>query len=353
VSNPAPLLSIRGLSKSFGETIAVQPLDLDIFAGDFLAILGPSGCGKTTLLRMLGGFTTPTSGTIHIDGQDVTNAFPEHRPTNMVFQGYGLFPHMNVRQNVAFGLRMQGIEKSESNARVSEALKLVRMDSLTERLLTEISGGQQQRVALARALVLKPKVLLLDEPLGALDLKLRKTMQEELRTIHKEIGGTFVIVTHDQEEAMGLADRIAVMNNGAVEQLGPPEQIYSNPATKFVATFIGEANLLAGKRAGNRVLLRAGTEFSSQGPDGDLVAVIRPEAVKISESEPGSALKAQGTVKDCVFGGASTTLSVELASGEIIRLSVPYRRETGFPASGTPVSVTWDAVDMKILPDAS
>ena len=227
----------------FGDIVAVHPLDLAIYHGDFLAILGPSGCGKTTLLNMIAGFLFPNSGSIEIDGRDVTHIGPDQRPTNMVFQGYALFPHMTLRQNVAYGLKISKTPPSEIEARVDEMIELVHLEGLEQRAVTELSGGQQQRVALARALIMRPDVLLLDEPLAALDLKLRKTMQQELRRIHRSIGGTFVFVTHDQDEAMGLANRIAVMDGGRLIQEGNAEEIYAAPKTRFVSTFIGEANV--------------------------------------------------------------------------------------------------------------
>ena len=218
-----PLVRLLGVSKRYGSVPAVKELDLEIQRGDFLAILGPSGCGKTTLLRMIGGFVAPTSGRIEIEGQDVTAISPERRPTNTVFQGYGLFPHMTVRQNIAYGLKTAKRPKDEIERRVDEAIALVRLQDFVDRAIDQLSGGQQQRVALARALIMRPRVLLLDEPLAALDLKLRQAMQDELRRIHSEIGGTFVFVTHDQGEALGLANRIAVMDQGAIVQQGTPE----------------------------------------------------------------------------------------------------------------------------------
>src|SRR5215203_138865 len=231
------LLQLEGASKAYGDFVAVHPLDLEIYSGDFFAILGPSGCGKTTLLRIIGGFIAATGGRIYIQGRDVTGLGPERRPTNMVFQGYGLFPHMTVRQNIAYGLRIAKVEKREADKRIAEIIGLVRLDELGDRSVAQLSGGQQQRVALARALVMKPPVLLLDEPLAALDLKLRQAMQEELRRIHDEIGGTFVFVTHDQGEAMSLANRVAVMSEGRLLQVGSPEAIYGEPRSAFVATF--------------------------------------------------------------------------------------------------------------------
>src|SRR5262245_37500803 len=276
------LVRLTGLTKSFRQTVAVHPLDLEIAAADFLAILGPSGCGKTTLLRMMGGFETPTAGRVEIEGKDVTKMGPERRPTNMVFQGYGLFPHMNVRQNVGYGLKLRKLAPAEARARVDEMLQLVHLEEFAERAVHELSGGQQQRVALARALVMRPAVLLLDEPLGALDLKLRKAMQAELRRIHRSLGGTFVFVTHDQEEALSLANRIAVMEEGRIVQEGGPQEIYRRPATRFVSTFIGDANLLEGRRERGVVELACGGRFASSGRDGKVNVMIRPEAMYVA-----------------------------------------------------------------------
>ena len=243
-----PLVRLRNVSKTYGDVVAVRPLHLEIDRGDFVAILGPSGCGKTTLLRIIGGFVMPTTGSVEIGGIDVTRLGPEKRPTNMVFQGYGLFPHMSVRQNIAYGLRIAARPRPEIDQAVGEMLSLVRLGELADRSIHELSGGQQQRVALARALIMRPQVLLLDEPLAALDLKLRHAMQEELRRIHQEIGGTFVFVTHDQGEALALANRIAVMEAGELVQQGDAEEIYARPRTRFVSTFIGEANIFEGQR---------------------------------------------------------------------------------------------------------
>ena len=243
------LVRLTGLTKSFRQTVAVHPLDLEIAAGDFLAILGPSGCGKTTLLRMMGGFETPTAGRVEIEGKDVTKMGPERRPTNMVFQGYGLFPHMNVRQNVGYGLKLRKLAPAEARARVDEMLQLVHLQEFAERAVHELSGGQQQRVALARALVMRPAVLLLDEPLGALDLKLREQMQVELKSIQRRVGITFIYVTHDQGEALSMSDRVAVFNQGRIEQIGTPADIYEHPRTRFVAGFVGVSNVLSGATA--------------------------------------------------------------------------------------------------------
>ena len=243
--NQQSLLKITNISKTFGDTVAVKELSYEIFPRDFVSILGPSGCGKTTLLKMIGGFVEPTSGTIEIDNIDITNIGPEKRPTNMVFQGYGLFPHMTVKQNAAYGLKLQNLNKKEIRERTDDVLELVKLNELANRNIINLSGGQQQRVALARALIMRPKVLLLDEPLAALDLKLRHAMQDELRRIHDQIGGTFVFVTHDQSEALSLASRIAVMNEGEIVQEGNAEEIYLEPKSMFVSNFIGETNAIS------------------------------------------------------------------------------------------------------------
>src|SRR5881409_3305505 len=234
------------VTKAFGDTIAVDDLSLDIEEGEFFSMLGPSGCGKTTTLRMIGGFDDPTRGTIFLGGRDVTDLPPYRRDVNTVFQSYALFPHFNVFENVAFGLRRRKVDRSEIERRVRESLELVDLVGFDQRKPGQMSGGQQQRVALARALVNRPKVLLLDEPLGALDLKLRKQMQLELKRIQEEVGITFIYVTHDQEEAMTMSDRFAVMRHGKIEQIGAPEEVYESPATEFVAGFLGASNLLNG-----------------------------------------------------------------------------------------------------------
>src|SRR6266487_5269834 len=237
-------IELRGVTKRYGAQQALSPVDLEIAEGEFFCLLGPSGCGKTTTLNLIGGFVGATTGAILIRGESVERLPPHRRPVNTVFQSYALFPHMSVRDNVAFGLKMARVPKSEAGTRVEEALHLVGLDEQGERLPGQLSGGQQQRVAVARALVNRPAVLLLDEPLGALDLKLRKRLQVELAQIHREIGTTFVYVTHDQEEAMSMATRIAVMNEGRVEQIGVPSEIYHRPTSRFVADFIGESNFL-------------------------------------------------------------------------------------------------------------
>jgi ABC-type Fe3+/spermidine/putrescine transport system ATPase subunit len=343
-----PLVRLSGVSKTYGQVHAVQPLDLEIRSGDFFAILGPSGCGKTTLLRMIGGFVAPTAGRIEIDGVDVTRQGPEHRPTNMVFQGYGLFPHMNVRQNIGYGLRLAKRPKDEIAARVAAAVSLVRLGELADRPIDQLSGGQQQRVALARALVMRPRVLLLDEPLAALDLKLRQAMQEELRRIHHEIGGTFVFVTHDQGEALHLANRIAVMDQGRLIQEGDAEEIYSRPQTRFVSTFIGEANTFAGERRGGRVALQAGPEFAAPGPDGPVTVAVRPEAVQVGTGL-ASDVRIDGMVADVVFLGAFVKYKVSLATGEIVFVHSADPALRRRITAGDKVQVGWSADDHRVL----
>jgi spermidine/putrescine transport system ATP-binding protein len=342
------LVKLTGLTKSFGAIVAVHPLDLEILAGDFIAILGPSGCGKTTLLRMLGGFETPTAGRIEIAGKDVTSIGPEKRPTNMVFQGYGLFPHMDLRQNVAYGLKLQRIAAAEARRRVDEILQLVHLEGLADRPVHKLSGGQQQRVALARALVMRPAVLLLDEPLGALDLKLRKAMQVELRRIHRSLGGTFVFVTHDQEEALGLANRIAVMEAGRIVQEGGPEEIYRRPATRFVSTFIGDANLLEGRREGGVVELACGGRFPSPGRDGKVNVMIRPEAMQLAMPGNGAGY-VSGRLVDTVFLGAFTKLQLRLADGSEIAVHLPGSGGGPLPEIGAEVAVGWHGSDVRCL----
>jgi spermidine/putrescine transport system ATP-binding protein len=342
------LLMLRNVSKTFGRTVAVKPVDLEIHRGDFFAILGPSGCGKTTLLRMIGGFVEPTSGTIEIAGKDVTGLGPERRPTNMVFQGYGLFPHMTVKQNVAYGLRIAGLPKPEIAQRTREALALVHLEELESRMVQELSGGQQQRVALARALIMRPPVLLLDEPLAALDLKLRQAMQEELRRIHSDIGGTFVFVTHDQGEAMSLANRLGVMHEGELIQVGSPEDVYRRPKTAFVAAFVGDANILRGSRRAGVVTLDAGARFRSEGPESPVMVVVRPEAIAINQREGDGECTLRGKIGDMIFLGAHIRYSIDVGSPAPIMVQVN-------PGSAPPmcrgqeVLLSWTPANQTIL----
>ena len=349
-----PLVRLTNVSKSFGEIQAVRPLDLCIERGDFYAILGPSGCGKTTLLNLIAGFLSPSSGTIEIAGQDVTRIGPERRPTNMVFQGYGLFPHMSVRQNIAYGPRIRKTPRQEINERVREVIELVHLEGLEDRGVTELSGGQQQRVVLARALIMRPQVLLLDEPLAALDLKLRKSMQAELRRIHQSIGGTFVFVTHDQGEAMGLANRIAVMANGDVIQEGTAEAIYERPGTRFVSTFTGEANVFRGERQSGVVTLDVGLSFPDHGPDEPVVSVVRPEAMAISltgESNPSNGLLAlEGRIDDIVYLGTHVKYAITIGDQQVDVHSADLALR-GRMHVGSVVVVSWTPAHHRVLAD--
>lgn len=337
----APAVRLAALRKSFGAHVAVDDVSLDIFPGDFVAILGPSGCGKTTLLRLLGGFLTPDAGLIAIDGMDVTRQGPERRPTNTVFQGYGLFPHMTVRQNVAYGLKIAGRHTPpEIRDQVDQALGLVRMSDYAERNSRALSGGQQQRVALARALVMRPRVLLLDESLAALDLKLRQQMQDELRRIHREIGGTFVFVTHDQNEAFFLANKVAVMNKGRIEQFAPPAEIYHRPATRFVAAFVGEANVIEGRREKGTVMLD-GAPLASPGRDGAVAIMIRPENISVGDRRRGSEVSLRARLVDQVFQGSFQKLSFIDEAGRPLTATLGEREGARSFAPGETFDLAW------------
>ena len=323
-----PGISLRDVSKRYGSHDALLPVSLEIRDGEFFCLLGPSGCGKTTTLNLIGGFVAPTQGTIWIAGHRVDRQPPHKRNVNTVFQSYALFPHMTVGENVAFGLKMARVDKGEVGRRVQEALGLVGLEDYGGRLPAQLSGGQQQRVAVARALVRRPTVLLLDEPLGALDLKLRKRLQVELSQIHREVGTTFVYVTHDQEEAMAMADRIAIMNAGRIEQVGTPTEIYTRPRSRFVADFIGESNFFAASRDGgppDTVLLADGTRVGCARPDGanGTTLMVRPESIRLfppAEAPPG-ALTAQ-TIQ-ASFLGSYTRVAVRCgASPDPILIAV-------------------------------
>jgi spermidine/putrescine transport system ATP-binding protein len=327
--NTAPDISLKQVTKRFGETVAVDGVSLDIAQGSFFAMLGPSGCGKTTTLRMIGGFEAPTDGTIELAGREVTHNPPYQRDVNTVFQSYALFPHLTIERNVAFGLQRKKVPKAELRQRVAEALELVELQGYGARKPAQLSGGQQQRVALARAIVNRPRALLLDEPLGALDLKLRKQLQLELSRIQREVGITFVHVTHDQEEAMSMADTIAVMNQGRIEQLGAPADLYERPATVFVAGFLGACNLLDGElvaRASDIVELVTPEGARLQVPadrvnghDAAAVRVgVRPEKLRLAPvgSSDGTLNVLRGTVTDASFLGVLTQYIVRTTSGQ-------------------------------------
>ena len=327
--------------KEFAELRAVDRISLEIPRGSFFALLGPSGCGKTTTLRMIGGFEEPTSGQILLADRDVVGLPPYKRDVNTVFQSYALFPHMTIGENVAFGLERRKIAKSEIRTRVSEVLELVDLAGREKRKPTQLSGGQQQRVALARAIVNNPRVLLLDEPLGALDLKLRKQMQLELKRIQNEVGITFVHVTHDQEEAMTMADTIAVMNQGKIEQLGAPNDLYERPRTAFVAGFLGKSNLLNGTVAGDGVVrLGDGTEVraGTTGAQGAVSIGVRPE--KISLGGEG-ANRLAGKVKEAAYIGVATEVVVATPVGELTVFHQNVEAGGVVPPLGSEVTISW------------
>jgi spermidine/putrescine transport system ATP-binding protein len=320
------ILSVRRLRREYAETVALDDVSLDIDPGEFVALLGPSGCGKTTLLRAIGGFIEPTSGDILIDGVSVTKVPPYRRPVNTVFQSYALFPHLTVAQNVAYGPKRAGIAASETARRVGEALDVVGLGPMASRYPLQLSGGQQQRVALARAFVNRPALLLLDEPLGALDLKLRRQMQIELKKIQKQLGITFVFVTHDQEEALVMADRVAVMNNGRIEQVGTGQQIYDTPATEFVADFVGEANLLHVDVADGAIRLRASGSAVGRAPEGArngaYKLLARPEKLRPAAHACGG-IRISGNVARKIFVGDATRVFLELPDRSEITLKLP------------------------------
>jgi putrescine transport system ATP-binding protein len=358
-----PLLRIDAVVKNFGAVRAVDRLSLDIRAGEFFALLGPSGCGKTTLLRMLAGFETPDEGRILLEGKDIARVLPHERPVNMMFQNYALFPHLNVRDNIAFGLKRAGMRRSQRVARVAEMVALVKLDGLEKRKPGQLSGGQKQRVALARSLARRPQVLLLDEPLAALDKKLRESTQLELMELQRRLGTTFIIVTHDQEEAMTVADRIGVMDAGRLEQVATPRELYETPASRWIAGFVGDINMFEGQvetREANRLTIStgdAGTIVAAEPrrPVGKPVVcvAIRPEKVKLSRRGPVSdAVNAhsinrlEGVVTDVSYLGGLTTYKVKLDSGAVVRSSMANTTRTDIDAySVSQRVVAWFAPD--------
>jgi len=358
-----PYIRIEKVTKKFGEFVAVSDVSLSIYQGEIFCLLGGSGCGKTTLLRMLAGFETPTAGEIFIDGQDMSGVPPYKRPVNMMFQSYALFPHMTVEGNVAFGLKQDGLPKEEIAERVNAMLSLVKLEEFAKRKPHQLSGGQRQRVALARALVKRPKLLLLDEPLGALDKKLREHTQFELVNIQEKLGVTFVVVTHDQEEAMTLASRIGVMNKGRIVQVGTPHEIYEFPGTRFVSEFIGNVNMfegqivedepdhvtIASRELGSMIYVGHGV---STAPEATVWAAVRPEKIMITRERPDTALgvpshiaeqageglcnAARGVIKEIAYMGDLSVYIVELPTGKRIRITQPntYRHAEN--------PLTWD-----------
>ncbi len=346
---------LERVTKRFGDVAAVDDLSLDIEEGEFFSMLGPSGCGKTTTLRMIGGFEDPTYGTVFLGGRDVTDLPPYKRDVNTVFQSYALFPHLNVRENVAFGLRRKKVDRSEIGTRVADVMKLVDLQGFEERKPPQMSGGQQQRVALARALVNHPKVLLLDEPLGALDLKLRKQMQLELKRIQQEVGITFIYVTHDQEEAMTMSNRLAVMRQGKIEQLGEPEDVYENPSTEFVAAFLGASNLLEGEvkdrsNGDTRVRLGAGTTVTvptdriPQDAETRVKVGVRPEKITIGHEGtpvPEGLNSITGVLRMSTYIGVSHQYKVEGPGGTVLTVYIQNLGAEEAPRPGERVVLSW------------
>jgi spermidine/putrescine transport system ATP-binding protein len=351
-----------GLEKRFEDVTAVAGIDLDVPGGEFFALLGPSGCGKTTTLRLVAGFEQPTAGRILLDGVDMARTPPHKRKVNTVFQSYALFPFLDVADNVAFGLRFQDVGKAEARRRVAEALALVQLQGLERRRPAQLSGGQQQRVALARALVLNPSVLLLDEPLGALDAKLRKALQVELKALQETVGITFIYVTHDQEEALTMSDRLAVMAGGRIEQVGAPAQLYEEPATTYVAGFLGVANLFPatakGADGGGRCRLRLG-DFDLEAAGGDTAAsgevrvVIRPERVQLEPYGSSGPNRVPGMVERLVYQGPATQLVVRLANGESLQALVQNQGQPLTWQQGTATAVHLPADALRVLSDPS
>jgi len=329
----APAVAVRDVTKRFGDVVAVDGVSVEIAPGEFFSLLGPSGSGKTTMLRMIAGFELPTSGHIELSGTDVTRTPPFDRDVNTVFQDYALFPHMDVVRNVEYGLRVKRVPKAERRSRAEAALAAVRLDGYGGRKPDQLSGGQRQRVALARALVNEPSVLLLDEPLGALDLKLREEMQGELARIQREVGITFVFVTHDQGEALTLSSRVAVFNQGRIEQVDTPRAIYEEPATEFVAGFVGTASVIAGDAA--RAVLGADGSYS-----------VRPERLRlVRDGDTGGDLRADGEVVEVQYHGDGTRVRVALDAGASVLVEVPNAGDTDVPARGTRVTVGFSRAD--------
>ena len=342
-----PIVKLSGVTKDFGNSEVLKNIDLDVYEGEFLTLLGPSGCGKTTTLRIIAGFETPSQGCVYLEQSDVTALAPYKRNVNTVFQSYALFPHMNVFDNVAFGLVEKKVPKPEIKERVEKMLDLVQLKNFGRRKPHQMSGGQRQRVAIARALVNNPKVLLLDEPLGALDLKLRKQMQMELKHLQKQLGITFIYVTHDQEEALTMSDRIAVMNNGSIEQIGTAREIYEHPKTKFVASFIGESNIIEASVTGidgdlieltaeNGVVHAKGSGFVQ---DEMIYISVRPENTMYS-LEPVEHFRLRGIVKEHIYVGSIVKTVVALPNGQRLRLN--RHPHSTLPEIGSAVTVYWD-----------
>jgi spermidine/putrescine transport system ATP-binding protein len=361
MTTDTPSVELAGVTKRFGNVVAVDDLSLEFGSGEFFTLLGPSGCGKTTTLRMIAGFETPSEGKIRIDGADVESLPPHRRPTNTVFQSYALFPHLSVADNVAFGLKRQKVPKAEIAERVTAELERVGLAAEAKRRPSQLSGGMQQRVALARALVNLPKVLLLDEPLGALDLKLRKGLQVELKRIQREVGITFVYVTHDQEEALTMSDRIAVMNQGRVEQVSAPVEVYERPTTTFVAGFIGVSNLMPATVVESGVVqLDSGPRIDARtdgfGPGERCHAVVRPEKLRIetigTDGAGDDRPRVEGIVESSIYLGTTTQMVVDLGGEVRMTVLCPNTSEAerqSLPGGGARVSLSWAQEHMHLV----
>ncbi len=362
MSEGRPIIRIEGVTKRFGPAVtAVEEVSIEIREGEFFALLGPSGCGKTTLLRILAGFESPSAGRVLIDGTDMAGVAPNRRPVNMVFQSYAVFPHMSVADNVGYGLRVTGVARAEIGRRVAEALALVRLEGLEQRKPDQLSGGQRQRVALARALVKRPRVLLLDEPLSALDAKLREAMQIELVRLQQAVGITFVIVTHDQHEALSMADRIAVMEAGRLRQLASPTTLYEFPSCRFVADFIGKMNLFEGHAeplagGATRVRVEGVGELTvphDQAIRGPIGVAVRPEKVRVHGEPPGGGeLALEATIDTVAYHGSESHLYLTTAGGMRLTATVQNRRRTEEqPRPGERRWVSWAPEDTLLLPE--
>jgi len=348
-------VELVGLVKRFDDVVAVDGIDLEVAGGEFFSLLGPSGCGKTTTLRMIAGFERPDEGSILLDGRDVATTPPHKRNVNTVFQSYALFPHLSVRDNVAFGLRFQDAGKEEADRRVREVLELVELSGFEDRKPAQLSGGQQQRVALARALILNPAVLLLDEPLGSLDAKLRKALQIELKAIQEEVGITFIYVTHDQEEALTMSDRLAVMSAGRIRQMGSPREVYETPVDGYVADFLGVSNLMDAVSDGADGLVRIGESTlratGTAGAGAPVRVVIRPERVRVEEQGAAGENRLPGMVERTVYVGSTMQVFVRLPEGQTVQAMIPNRGDEHGYGQGTPVTLHLPAEDLRVLQD--